>query len=137
MIKPLNGKKVKVAPGKETTLEVRYKGNPEVRWYIKGKQIPRSSKSRHFEFIKGGPGLDQIGPILKVKNFKKGLAGIYKVKINNAGCVNSKTIKVELDSRYPTLIIVTVEIEMSGRKCSLRVNRSKEEARTGDDVAPS
>lgn len=99
VIKPLNGKKVKVAAGKETILEVRYKGNPEVRWYIRGKQIPRSSKSRHFEFIKGGPGLDQIGPVLKIKNFKKKLAGLYKVTINNAGCVNRKTIKVEYDSK--------------------------------------
>ncbi|XP_065060835.1 uncharacterized protein LOC135688061 [Rhopilema esculentum] len=100
VVQPVGSQKVQVPASGTTKLEVRYKGHPAIRWYVNGKEIPTSSQSPHYEFVKGGPGLNQIGPILKIKNFKKELAGDYKVTINKDGCVNSKTITVALDKSF-------------------------------------
>eukprot|EP00794_Sanderia_malayensis_P015184 gene15184-16746_t len=100
VIKPLKNQKVKVVVGGETTLQVRYNGQPQVRWYLNAKRIPMTTKSKHFEFVKGGASFNQIGQILKIKDFKKPLAGTYKVVIDKTGCINTKIIKVELDTTF-------------------------------------
>ena len=98
MIQPLNSKKASVRVGGETILEVRYKGSPEVRWHVNGKEIPANTKSTHFEFMNDGTSSNMVGPKLKIKNFKNAIAGEYKITINKGGCTNSKSIKVEIDS---------------------------------------
>ena len=100
VIKPLKNQKAVVATGGEITLEVRYKGTPSVKWYLNGKEIPTNSKSKHFEFVNVGITHRIVGPILKIKNFKKAIAGVYKIKLSNAGCVYSKSITVEVAGKY-------------------------------------
>ena len=99
MIRPFKQQHAKVPLGGEITLEVRYKGNPKARWYLNGKEILATTKSKHFEFVNVGISHKVAGPVLKIKQFKKEVAGLYKIVINNAGCTYSKSINVQLESK--------------------------------------
>ena len=110
MIKPSRGQKASVPLGGEVTLEVRYKGNPKVKWYLNGKPLPLALKSKHFEFVNIGITHTIIGPILKIKNFKKELAGEYKIVIKKSGCTFSKSIKVEVDSELKRFLSILLSV---------------------------
>ena len=98
MMKTGKSPKAAVAIGSRITLEVRYKGSFNVKWYLNGKEILNSSKSKHFELISIGNthGLKA----LKIRNFKKEIAGEYKIRLNTTGCVYMKSIQVEVESEY-------------------------------------
>ena len=90
--------KAAIALGSGITLEVSFKGSFDVRWYLNGKEILNSSKPRHFQLI--NTGITHGLKALKIKNFKKELAGEYKIRLNTTGCVYVKSIKVEVESEY-------------------------------------
>ena len=110
LIKPKKGQKISIPLGSGATLEVRYTGNPKVKWYFNGKEIPMTAKSKHFEFVDVGISFPMFGPILKIKNFKKELAGDYKVEIQKSGCAYSKIIKVEVDSELKRFLSITLSL---------------------------